>query len=462
MDPLLADCLKLACCVRDCEEAAAWRRAWASMNSYFWNKRDGDPLLDDPFFERMNIILSTDTAQARPLVFPLLLSEFSGLTLPQIKTKILGYPVIWNSYRYLDTCTQFIVSVVDSLRRAAPGYPHSDLIYTTPYAPWASPRDNLSQVPFTSQSLSATRENVRDPLGTSIAETVLAKPNIGALVNKPARSHGTNQTAVDIGRFVPSAAPELARHMDNLLMSIKMSIPWKQLTRAYESAEHLKNYTKQMRQARAQFEDQYGKLKQDAASGHVSGPEATRLAEKVYSRQARQVAEYARSFIDYELALERIYWLISHLVINETISCLSSAKPQQIQQINFHLDKEDRLSAVAPTSAKGQEVGRLIHITLPEVGSYMDGIYQVEQHNFHYTVESGACFLFMARRLWEAELSSIIQSTAQFKAPVFAPSDEQPARDLIDSAWISIGPNPDIRVREMIPALSMSKTMYFP
>jgi hypothetical protein len=250
--------------------------------------------------------------------------------------------------------------------------------------------------------------------------------------------------------------------MDSLLTSMKMGTPFKQLTAAYKSATQLKNYTKQMRQVRAQFESQYGQLKQNSASGRVPGTEAVRLSEKAYSRQARQIADYARSFIDYELILERIYWLISHIIMNETISCISSATPLQIQQINFHLDKEDRLTALAPTSAKSQTVGRLIHLALPEVGSYMDGIYQVEQHNFHYTVQSGACFLFSARRLWQAELTLLVEYTSQCMAPVFVPSNERPARDLVDGAWISIGPNPGIRVREMIPALSMSKTMYFP
>jgi len=78
MDAVLDQSLKLACLIRDSAEANTWRQAWNSFLNIPLNTPNimELPLQQIPFAEHAKHLRQSEQAQARPLVFPLLLAQF--------------------------------------------------------------------------------------------------------------------------------------------------------------------------------------------------------------------------------------------------------------------------------------------------------------------------------------------------------------------------------------------------
>ena len=207
----------------------------------------------------------------------------------------------------------------------------------------------------------------------------------------------TDARLIGLNRFMPSMAQQSAASLNHLVTTIKAHDVWLRLKESYQEIERRPNLDKKLRRIRVRFGRGMEKQIRSKPSRSAWHLEAEKLAQRLYSKGGARIRSYMESFLEYERLIERIYWLLSQLVMHECISCITSAVPQQLQQVSLGCGKRRRLTALSETSVKTLEVGQLVHISLIETGHLMDGLYQVEQWHAKHQVGIAARILFRAR-----------------------------------------------------------------
>jgi len=432
MDAVLEQALKLACLIRDSEEANAWREAWnALLNIQFGTPNImAMPLEEIPLVEHIGHLRVSE--QSRPLMFPLLITRFPlPLNAAQIRDGLKDYPEVWRTYQQLVSCFGLTCLLVTFLRSAGPGYPHKDLVYTLPNTPWVQ--------------LSSMRE-----LPWNMGEFLVPE---GV----------TDARFIGLQRFVPSVAQQSATSLNDLLAAIKCDNAWLELEKSYETIQRRRNLRGEISRAQAQFQREFGEVSQMSMLKPEWQAKAKELVRKVYAKRGPRIQAYAKSFLEYERLIERIYWLISQILIHESVSCLTSSASHQLQQVSLRYGQDALLTALAPTLAKTLQVGQLVHIELVETEHLLDGLYQVEQWLEKYEIATGARILFGAQCLWYCQFNDLLTGTKEFSNPTFIPAE---VMDILGESRVSItGPDGEVvswRIRDEIPSFELSKTMYLP
>jgi hypothetical protein len=434
MDVVLEQTVKLAYLIRDSIEAEAWRKAWGSfreVRSRTWNPATS-AIEEAPLSELFHHVWMGDPTQSRPLLFPLLIvRSLPYLDMAQIQNRLQDQPELWNSYQQLLSCVRLTSLLITFLRSIGPGYPHENLVYTLPNTPWAE--------------LSNERE-----LPWNMGDFLLPKGVIDAKL-------------IGLERFLPSVSKQAAVCLNDLVTNIQTDNTWLQLKKSYQKVSRQDNLRKRMQRARSQFEREMSKLNQPDIPKLLWQVKVEELAQKIYRREGAQIMAYVQSFWQFERLIEHIYWLLSQLVIRETISYLTSANHQHIQQISLGCGQERLLTALAPTLAKSLEIGQLIHITLIETNHILDGLYQVTQWIEKYKIATGTRILFRARCLWYCQLDDLLQVTSELIKPAFVPSEEM---EVLGESRVDIhGPNEEVvslRIKDHLLDFELPKTVYLP
>ena len=432
MDTVLRSTLGLACQIRDSAEAKAWREAWNVLSSAEFRAWESfrKPTVEIPLTEYIRLVRSTDAAKSRPLMLPLLLSRFSpNLDAARFQTELGERPELQEAFQQMLKCFGLISLIVAFLRRAGPGYPHRDLIYTLPKTPWLE-LSSMKEVPW-------NLGEFLPPNGTTDAEII------------------------GLHRVIPTASSSVADRLNDLLESIKNTRIWLELGQTFAAINQRRNLTTELGRARIQFEREMAQISRLSIPKAVWQAKVEDLAQRVYARRGTRIKAYVESFLEYERLIEGIYWILSQLAVYKLISCLISSDDRQLQQIGFGNGKPPLLTALAPTLARTLQVGQLVHITLPETEHELDGLYQVEQLFEKYQLETGSRVLLRSRCLWYCDLPSILEQTRQFSEKTFIPSE---CIDIGDSTRIDIsGPNGKVtswRIRDSLLSVELPGSMY--
>lgn len=432
MDAILAQVLELACLLRNSEEARIWRNSWgALLKTKPGTPNSAEMLLDNvPIIELIGQIRLSDAAQCRPLLFPLVVSKFAPhLRGKDFQSGLENHPKILNAYRELLNCFRFTSLLISSLRSIGPGYPHPNLVYTLPSSPWLE-LTNRNELPW----------------------------QLGEVVR------GTRtQSAKSLDRFMPSISQPLAIAIDTLLQTIIDSDTWRQMEKSYRVIQSHKNLIDELGRARTQFEKGLGTLRQSNFPQSLWQDKVEELVSEIYSKRGPRIKAYVDSFLAFEQLIERIYWLVSHIVIFESISTLTTADSRQLQQVSLGCGQNALITALAPTFAETLAIGQLVHLSLVESDHHLDGLYQVENLVQRYEVSSGAHILFRARCLWYCQLADVLQLTCSFGPSVFVPSETM---NILEGIMLNItDPDGDVvaslRPDELI-SFELSRTMYLP
>lgn len=345
MDAVLAEALQVAYLVRDSEEGKAWREAWNSLNDLL-NPPSimPSPGEEIPLTELVGALRRSEVAEVRPLLFPLIVGKFSPhLNAAQVRNGLKEHSEALKAYQQLVSCMGLTSLLIAFLRSVGPGYPHEHLAHTLPEVPWRH-LSNLQELPW----------------------------NMGGFLLP---MDATDARLIGLKRFVPSLAQQLAASLNLLGATIKTHDVWLQLKESYRQIAGRPNLDKKLRRIRVRFGRGMEKLSHSKPSKSAWHLEAEKLAQRLYSKGGARIRSYMESFLEYERLIERIYWLLSQLLMHECISCITSAVPQQLQQVSLGYGKRRRLTALSETSVKTLEVGQLVHISLIETGHLMDGLY---------------------------------------------------------------------------------------
>ncbi len=355
------------------------------------------PMEQIPVEVHLRGVRTSERAEARPIMFPLLLAGFPiNLSATRIRSELRDRPEVLGAYSQLAGCLGLTALIVEYLRSIAPGYPHADLVFGVDGTPWTQ-LSNYSEVP----------------------------QNVGG----PVLPEGATKAA-DIGldRFAPSVSVELADQLIDLTGAVSSSAPYLDLKSAYKKVNADQNLQTEIRRARDQFEKELRRVNELKLPRDHWGQEVERISRKVYEKRGLRIQSYVSSFLEYEWLIERIYWLLSQLVIYEVISSLSTAEPNQLQQASINNERPRLVTGLTLTSARSVNIGQLIHLTLCETNGRADGIYQVDQWYSRYDIGVGGRDMLRARSLWECELKELEEIVGACDPPILAPADRRQDR----------------------------------
>ncbi len=432
MDAVLKQALKLACLIQDSKEARSWRKAWNSLAGIEFISPNlmSLPAGEVPLVDVVLAYRHSDAGQCRPLLFPMLIMFDADAV--RIKTELRQHPQVWRAYRRLVDCSVLTGQLVTFLRRIGPGYPHQDLIYTIPNTPWTR--------------LSSARE-----LPWRLGESLLVR-------------NSSDARHIGLERSVPSVSRQVADSLNALAEAVRASDIWLELENAFRTVTRRKSLIQEIHRAKVQFEKEFRNISTRNIPPSVLWARVEELAKKVYSKRGSRIQAYVKAFWEYEGLIERIYWIISQLVIYETISCLTTSMPEQLQQVSLSYGKDAPLTALAQTRAKTLQIGQLVHVELVEMDQTLDGLYQVEQWYETYQVGTIPRALFHARCLWYCELKALLDATEDITNQVFVPSEAE-------NMWGEggridiVGPEgivDSLPIGEVVPSLELRKTIYLP
>ncbi len=430
MDPILECTLRLACLLRDSEEAEAWRKAWQELGALGGRMQQA---ADTPTCQEAIRTRNRDQGRARPFLYPWLVEGYSGLSRTQVKGQLQGYPDIWEPYSKMQECMDTMGSVLSFLRRARPGYPQHDLVYTVPNSPWMM-------------------------LGSE-CEVPWAYGGHTTPLPQPA-----DAKSLGLGTSLASIWSQLAEAVNMLLVAIQADEVWHRLKKA--SAEILANrvLSQELAQARTRFEAELNAYSKLSLPKPIHTQKALELAEKSYSSLRPRNQAYVMAFKDHERILENIYWLLSQVVIYKVITCLTSAAPEQLQQVALNYGKDSTLTAVATSQTAFEEPGLLVHVAVEEAMGAFDGLYQIGSKTLKWHVGAQARIILTMRRHWLCPLPLLQVATGPCTNSVFVASDSRSVQDLIDHRHIVFidkdGTEVDLRLRDWSPALDETRTMY--
>lgn len=434
MDPILTCALQLATLIRDSVEAAAWRTAWGTLLNIETPPFDAPtiPLETLPAAVQLHMARWSESGAARPLLFPLVAAKFGAASPAALHAQLADQPAVWAAYQQMVTCLALAGHVLTGLRRIAPGYPDNRLIYTLPDSPWAEVSD-IAEVPYDRRGvLTAARQS--DPRFSQLQ------------------------------RVVPSITAPVQDALRALHMAIRAGTRWQTLAQTRHQIDQDSRLSGELERARRQFVQNFQRR---MPSG---GERATRcrvlqdLEPQVYAQQGPQIQAYVQAFRSYEQQIERIYWLLSQIIMQQSITVLSSTDPAQIQQIHWHTEAGSLLTAVAAQHYHTLNIGGLVYLDLLETGRLLNGIYFVKQWTMRYQVADGVRIYFQAHRMWEGALEEL-QAQNPATEPVFVSGPDQPLPDL-RTMRIGFGPShapeDSFALEDIVISWHMPKSMYLP
>ncbi len=431
MDEILKQTLRVALIIRDSQEAIQWRNAWASLSE---TSRKQPSILTPNKVDVEDYIIQlrkSDAVRCRPLLFILLAHQrMPDIDVKQIKQE-LNHSKLRFAYQNLIGCCALSCQIFTFLRKPGSGYPHKSLVYTLP---------DMCKV-----KISSNRE-----LPWQLGESLL-RDSIDARL-------------IGLEQFIPSVSLKLADRLNDLTNAIKKSEVGLKLEQAYRKIEKKKGLKKALHETKIHFKRKLQELKQVNISSREFEIKMQDIAQDVYANRGSDIQAYVQGFLEYERLIERIYWLISQLVIYEVSSCLTSSVSQQLQQINLCFDGDVALTALTQVSAKTLEVGQLVHIELSETDHIMDGLYQIKEWQTIYQAGTECRASFHAQCLWRCQLKEIQDLAKKFSTnPIFLIE----TTDLWgNDGWMMNIINPDgelvdtISMKNSILSFDMHKTMY--
>ncbi len=434
LSEVLHEVLDIAVLVGASKEAQEWRDAWELLKGIKQTVHlTTVPIPEIPVDQYLNIIRTTDYAQARPMFFPILSTMRPlRLSIEGIRTGLQYNPAVLRAFNLLSSCLCVVASFVEFLRLQAPGYPHKDLVYTLPNSPW-SQISEVSELPW----------------------------GIGRSVLLPG---ATDATIIGLSRFIPSISSEFAKRLNHLASTLRRSYQWQNLDKAVKEIDQYRNVAHKIHRARLQFEKEYLSFIKEQMSTAVLHKRAVKHAIEVYAqREDIRIDAYVNGFKQYEQLIEAMYWLLSQITFYQRISCITSLIPQQLQQVSLTYGEDTFLSGISPSPAETQQIGQLVHITLPEYSNLLDGIYQLDSLCLTHQVMAGARLLFQARRLWSVEWENIMDCQPRVR-DIFKPSV---LRDPVDGLEVHVI-KPDgtmaavLGVKAELLGFEVTQTMHIP
>jgi len=437
MDPILACALQLATLIRDSVEAAAWRTAWGTLPNIETPPFDAQTttVADAPATVQLRLARWSESGQARPLLFPLVAAKFGAESPAALHAQLADQPAVWAAYQQMVSCLALAGHVLTGLRRIAPGYPDTLLIYTLPDSPWAEVSD-IAEVPYDRRGVLTTARQ-SDPRFSQLQ------------------------------RVVPSITAPVQHALSALHMAIRAGTLWQTLEQTRRQIDQDSRFSMELERARRQFVQDFQRRMP------LGGTRATRrvlqdLEPRAYAQQAAQIQAYVQAFRNYEQQIERIYWLLSQIIMQQSITVLSSTDPAQIQQIHWRTEAGPVLTAIAAQHYHTLNIGGLVYLDLPETGRLLNGIYFVKQWTMRYHVADGIRIYFQAHRMWEGalgELQAATPATPPATPPVFIPGPDQPLPDL-RTMRIGFGPShapeDSFALEDITISWHMSRSMYLP
>lgn len=434
MDPILAATLHLASTIRDSAEAGAWRSAWGTLLNIRTEPVDAPttPLAALPAAVQLYRARWSQSGNTRPLMFPLVAAKFGANSPLTMREGLADQPAVWEAYQQMVGCLGLTNQLIQGLRSITPGYPHTLLLYSLPGSPWAEVSAG-SEVPYNRRGgLTAARQS--DPRFTHLK------------------------------RVVPSVVESVQQALSALRVALRASAHWQTLA-------HTRRQIDQNPQRGVELERA---LRQIVRALPIELPPGSLLAtrwpiihaieQRIYTSCDSQIQAYVQAFQDYEQLIERIYWVLTQIIIQQSITVLSSSDPQQIQQVHWSTDSIPTLTAMAPQEYQSLRIGQLVYLDLPETGYLLNGIYFVSQWELRYHVASGVKVYFCTRRLWEGALGELRLQLAP-RAPIFVRGPDQPVPD-IRTLRIGFGPHHEAEnsfaLGDRVIDWNISQGMYLP
>lgn len=431
MDPILLHALKIARLIRDSEEGQAWREAWADVAKVPREVESAfTPFnLPIPFIEAIHHLRVSDQGQTRPLLFPLLLSRaMPNLSQRKPHDELRNYPRNLTAYVQLTRCMVFTVQLAGLLRRVASIHSRPLLIYALPGTPWGQ-YDSPWELPW------------------GLGEKVAIPGRLDA------RHIGLDQT-------LPSIAVQLGQELNKLIVTIKECSEWKSLHRWHRQLRHDRQLVASLEQAQARFRQAMTEAMGAAIPRPVWRRQVGGIAEEIYSTCSPDAKAYATSFLEYEWLVERVYWLVSHLTFYESFSGLTSSNSMHLQQVSLSAGRQAALTSLLSPIGPAVDVGRIVHIELPESGHVFDGLYQIELRSITYQPRGGVRDYLRARCLWHCTLDEITKRMRQESSSLIksaAVPEHSEMKLTIDGPD---GSETSWDIRETL-RLNILKTMYF-
>lgn len=385
MDGILVHALRTACVVRESPEGGQWRKAWQILSEDFV---DMSSLMTESVGEisiavHVRAIRVSEQAQSRPTMFPLLVVKFPFIkSIDQIRTGLQNYPREWRALEDLRNCMRLIAVLIEYLRVISPGYPFEELIYTAPDTHWRE-ISNMNELPW------------------GFGEQLV--PN-----------KSTDARFIGLKRFVPTVADTAAKEINALSAAIMRSVEWQALKQSHEMVMNHPKIVEELLKARAFFKKELGKTPRLNYPSQQWIDTVEDLAQRVYAKKGPRIGRYIDAFRKYQELIERIYWILSQVIIYENISSITSQNPDQLQQISLSESPLPMLTAISLTGAQTLDVGQLVHISLPVTNHLLDGLYQVEHEHVRFDIPSGVRTLFRARRLWLCHLDEVVSAINGF------------------------------------------------
>lgn len=423
MDTVLEETVRLACLIRNSAEAEIWRKAWGDLPNVYSPAPVVSSPEDMPFNEYVHHVRLMDQAEARPLLFPFILAQLHPGNDVDFRVQLGQYPKIRNAMN--DLAGGFILAriIITFLRSVGTGFPHESLVYTIPDQVWMKVTSDR-ELPWC----------------------------LGDTLNLAQDTH-----RLGLERLIPSVRDEVADSLTKLVAAIRQDPSWHNLDRAYKTVIQNKNLLTELRSAIEQFRKLLSVALEKSRPAPISPDKLLSIVDQIYRKKGDKIKNYHNSFIEFENLIERIYWIVSHIIMCKSVTYLSSADTEVIQQVNIKPGKEQYLTAIAPTFASGVAVGRIVHMSLPEAGGIFDGLYQIINTHEKYQAGTKLRLVLGAQLLWSCQLSSLQSVTSQFPTQIFIPSEKG---DFMVGTHLDIGAGETtLGIRELI-GLDLSRTMY--
>lgn len=383
---VLTQTLKLACLIRDSDDAIMWRQAWSSLSNISVDMTSllTAPLDELPVAAHIRAIRVSEQGQSRPVMFPLLVMKpHFYKNVEQVLLGLKDYPQARQAFGLSRNWLRVIALIVEFLRSIGPGYPHENIVYTAPGTPWRE-LTSLNELPW------------------GIGEPLLPKNVLDARL-------------IGLDRLVPSVFVPTAQSLNVLVAAIQQCEPWLQLKRTFEKIEHTKNLISELDRIKQHFEKELQKINRPNIITPHWIDQVENLARNSYAKKGDKIGDYINAYLSYQQLIERIYWVLSQLVFYEEISSISSRNFEQLQQVSACEYPEPLITAISKVGAKTLDVGQIIQISLPETEHLLDGLYQIEHIRTLYEIKGGGPrILFRSRRLWDCKQELILKATKDF------------------------------------------------
>jgi predicted house-cleaning noncanonical NTP pyrophosphatase (MazG superfamily) len=219
-------------------------------------------------------------------------------------------------------------------------------------------------------------------------------------------------------RFIPSQWSLIESGIHELVQAIQRSQVWRDLDNAYQAIHSRKTLLSELERTREYISNKIPEITQKSARSFDAYIQIEQEVQRLYSKRGERIVAYAQSFKAYEKLIERIYWVLSHIIMHRSIVRLSSGSSQQLQQVSLSYGESAHLTAVVHRWIMELEVGRLVHLTLVEGDGLFDGIYQVDHLYLSANISQPIRLLFSTRCLWYCDVATVEEGLKHMTSPL--------------------------------------------